>query len=381
MPQEVAVKIPALLLALSLCLPVGVWAASGARSPGSAEEAAAVYAAGDFAKARLLWIALADKGDARAMNNLGVLYDKGQGVAENPQEAAQWFQKAAVGGHGPGMSNYGRMLEQGRGVPRDVAEAARWFRQAADKDVADAQYNLAVLYERGEGVSQSDKDAAAWYSRAAANQQTNAVARLGQFYRDGRGVSKNATRAVLLLYGAAMEGHEAAVRDLEALAVEERKGKAAPRAALFGIDMDKATRGSLRAALSKAKVPVTREDNAFICDVYDVRQAIPGATEMAACYGPVPAGGPADVAAQPLGFVKIDYPAPDKKQAGRIRSMAEGRFGKPSAGEGADGVLWNLGQVVVATQYVADSKQVGLMYMVPRVYHLTRHQQAKEEKK
>ena len=399
MSQEVGVNH---CLRVWLLLAVG-WAlglACGPALAGPVEDAATAYEQGDYATARQLWLALAGQGDVRAMNNLGVLCDRGQGAPENPAEAAQWFRRAAEGGHGPGMSNYGRMLEQGRGLPRDAGQAAQWFRQAADKNVADAQYNLAVLFERGEGVPQSEKDAAAWYSRAAANQQVNAQARLGQIYRDGKGVGKNATRATLLLYGAAMEGHADAMHDLEELGKQEHKGKAA-KASLFGLELGSTTRAAMRAALSKSKVPVVREDAQYICDVYDVRKAIPGATEMAACYGPSPGEDKAGSAAvpgspdsagkasasaahpenQPLGFVKIDYSAPDKKQAGRIRAMVEGRFGKPSAGERDDGALWNLGSVIVATQFVSDSKQVGLMYMVPRVYHLTRQAPGREDRR
>lgn len=355
--------------------------AAPAASKTQVEDAAAAYTSGDYVKARQLWQELAAKGDARAMNNLGVLFDRGQGVPEDPAEAVRWFKQAAESGHGPGMSNYGRMLEQGRGVTRDAAQAAHWFQQAAERNVADAQYNLGVLYERGEGVPASDKDAAAWYSRAAANQQVNAQARLGQFYRDGRGVDKNATRAVLLLYGAAMEGHSSAVHDLEVLAEQERAAQGAgksggragsapaSKASVFGVELAGATRATMRDALKKSAVPAVREDDQYICDVYNVRKSVPGATELAACYGTAVSG---DVSAQPLGFIKIDYPATDRKHAGRVRAMVEGRFGKASAGEGADGALWNLGTVIVATQFVPDTKQVGLMYMIPRVYHLTR---------
>ncbi len=33
----------------------------------------------------------ADKGDATAMNNLGVLYDNGQGVAQDYAKAREWY--------------------------------------------------------------------------------------------------------------------------------------------------------------------------------------------------------------------------------------------------------------------------------------------------
>lgn len=343
---------------LALLCPFPAFSASVADTP---DEAAAAYERGDYAQALALWGAQAAKGDARAMHNLGVIYERGQGVPEDAALAVRWFRQAAEGGHVPAMSNYARMLEQGRGIKKDPAQAAHWFRQAADKGLAEAQYNLGVLYERGQGVRKSEREAAAWYSRAAAQQQADAQARLGRMYRDGRGVKRNATRAVLLLYGASMEGNAQAMKDLRAMA---GKKASSPDAVLFGQNLARTDRTAMRAALAAGKVPAVREDAAHICDVYDVRKVVPGATEMAVCYGP---GTP-----QPLGFVKIDYDAPDPEHAERIKTMVAGRFGAASASEGKTSSLWNMGDVIVATQYAPDVRQVGLMYMVPRVYHLTR---------
>lgn len=328
---------------------------------GPAGEAVRAYARGDFLKARDIWQKLAEAGDGQAMNNLGVLYDQAQGVEPDAGRALHWFALSAKAGHPSGMSNYGRMLEQGRGIAADPQEAARWFDLAARKGQPEAQYNLGLLYEQGRGVAQSDQAAAAWYSRAAAQQQTEALARLGHLYRTGRGVTRNAGRATLLLYAAAMNGQAQAMKELEEMAREE---PARPRAVLFGRELDNVDRATLRATLKTAGLPASREDDAFICDLYDARRLIPGASQMAACYGP---GAPA-----PLGFVKIDYPASDKATAERILRMVEERFGPPSAGEGDDARLWNLGSVVVATQYAPTHRRMSLMYMIPRVYHLTR---------
>ncbi|MGE9984059.1 tetratricopeptide repeat protein [Desulfovibrio sp. SGI.169] len=328
---------------------------------GPAGDAARAYTQGDFLTARDIWQKLARQGDGQAMNNLGVLYDQGQGVEPDTGRALHWFAQSARAGHPSGMSNYGRMLEQGRGMPANPAEAARWFDLAARQGQAEAQYNLGLLYERGRGVPRDDKAAAAWYSRAAAQQQTEALARLGHFYRVGRGVQKNPSRAALLLYAAAMNGADGAIRELEEMAKE---GPARPAAVLFGQKLDNTDRAAMRAALKKAGTPASRESDDFICDLYDVRRAAPGAEQMAVCYGPG--------AAAPLGFLKIDYAAPDKATAGRILDMVKERFGPPSAGEGDDARLWNLGSVVVATQYAPTHRQMSLMYMVPRVYHLTR---------
>lgn len=327
---------------------------------GPAGEAARAWSAGDLAGARKIWEKMAGDGDAQAMNNLGVLYDQGIGVDPDAGRAAHWFAQSANAGNPSGMSNYGRMLEQGRGVPANPAEAARWFDQAARKGQAEAQYNLGLLYENGRGVVKNEAAAAAWYSRAASQNQRDALARLGHFYRIGRSVQQNNERASLLLYAAAMEGSEPAIEELETMA---REAPPKAGAVLFGQKLEEVKRPAMRAALKKAGAKVKRQDDRHICDVYDSATVVPGSGEMAICYGPDGR----------LGFVKIDYLAPEKSRADAVYKMVESRFGAPSAGEGEDARLWNLGPVVVATKYAPTHRQMSLMYMAPRVYYLTKN--------
>ncbi len=295
----------------------------------TAKKATEAYAQKNYTEASALWRTLAEKGDIQAMYHLGTLLELGQGSEPKPQEALAWF------------------------------------RTAADKGQIDAQYRLGLYYEKGEILPQNDAYAAGWYSLAATGGHSDAQARLGHLYSLGKGVPKNDARAVLLLYGAAMSGHTKARTELFAMAQTRYKGKI-PKVVLFGVDLsqDKGVkRADMRKTLAKAGAVPVREDNGFICDVYDVKKLIPGATEMAACYGPKPQ--------QLLGFLKIDYSVKDKKQANSINIMMAERFGKHSAGESDTGTLWNLGNVIVASQYIVDSKQVGLMYMMPKVYHTT----------
>ncbi len=329
--------------------------------PTQAEEAATAYAKGDYAAAESIWSKQAEAGDGQAMNNLGVLYDLGQGVEPDLGRALHWFAESAKTGHPSGMSNYGRMLEQGRGMEPNPAEAARWFDLAARQGQPEAQYNLGMLYELGRGVQQDYTAAAAWYSRAAAQQQTEALFRLGHFYRVGQGVTKNPSRAVLLLYAAAMNGDANAMTELEDMA---RAEPSRPEAVLFGQRLDNTDRNSMRTALRQYGATIIRQDDAYICDLYDAAKVAPGARQMAICYGP---GNPA-----PLGFLELDYTAPDNTTEGMILKMVTDRFGKASAGEGDDAHLWNLGSVVVATRYEPTRGQLSLMYMVPRVYYQTR---------
>lgn len=326
---------------------------------GPAGDAARAWAEGRTREAREIWEKMAGDGDGQAMNNLGVLYDQGIGVEPDPGRAAHWFAQAANAGNPSGMSNYGRILEQGRGLPANPAEAARWFDLAARKGQAEAQYNLGLMYENGRGVERNESAAAAWYSRAASQNQRDALARLGHFYRIGRGVVQNQERAALLLYAAAMEGSEPAIAELESMAKENPKQA---EAVLFGQKLSESRRPAMREALKKSGAKARREDDKHICDVYDSSRVVPGSSEMAICYGPD----------SRLGFLKIDYPAPDAARADAIYKMVESRFGPPTAGEGEDARLWNLGQVMVATKYAPTHRQMSLMYLAPRVYHLTK---------
>lgn len=333
---------------------------------GEAEQAVAAYRVGDYAKARELWEKLAAAGDAYAMNNLGILYDRGQGVAVDLGRALHWFGLSAKAGNPQGMSNYGWMLDQGRGMEARPEEAARWYDKSARAGQAEAQFNLGLMYERGRGVPKDFASAAAWYSRAALQQQTEALARLGHLYHTGEGVPKDESKASLLLYAASMNGSKEAIKELEELAPKDASSRGI---ALFGQRMDQTNRATMRDVLKKANVPPVRMSDEFICDLYDVKRAVPGAGQMTICYG---AG-----SNQPLGFLKIDYHAPSQEMAMKIHGMVEGRFGKPQASESEASSLWNMGTVVIATQYVPDQKQLSLMYMVPRVYHETKTRESR----
>ncbi len=57
------------------------------------------YDAGDYTKAVEYYQKSAEQGDAMAQNNLGVCYDKGDGVPQSYIEAVKWYRKAAEQGN------------------------------------------------------------------------------------------------------------------------------------------------------------------------------------------------------------------------------------------------------------------------------------------
>ena len=53
------------------------------------------------------WRAAADQGHAGAQYNLGIMHDKGRGVAQSDVEAVRWWKKAADQGHADAQSKLG----------------------------------------------------------------------------------------------------------------------------------------------------------------------------------------------------------------------------------------------------------------------------------
>ena len=110
---------------------------------------------------------IADQGRAAAQYNLGVIYQNGQGVAQDYSQARAWYQKAADQGYAAAQENLGAIYYFGRGVAQDYSQARAWYQKAADQGRAASQYNLGVIYQKGQGVAQDYSQARAWYQKAA----------------------------------------------------------------------------------------------------------------------------------------------------------------------------------------------------------------------
>ena len=70
----------------------------------------------------------ADQGDAAAQSRLGSLYETGQGVRQDYDEAVKWYRLAADKGNISAIYNLGMFHAYGKGVRQDYVEAARLFR-------------------------------------------------------------------------------------------------------------------------------------------------------------------------------------------------------------------------------------------------------------
>src|SRR3972149_5714594 len=111
----------------------------------------------------------ADQGSANVRYVLGLMYYKGEGVAQDYKEAVRWWRKAAEQGHAGAQNNLGNSYHEGEGVPQDFKEAVKWSRKAAEQGNADAQFSLGSMYFEGKGVPQDDVLAYMWFNISAYN--------------------------------------------------------------------------------------------------------------------------------------------------------------------------------------------------------------------
>ena len=130
--------------------------ATGAQAQ-TLEDAVAAYQKGELETAAQQFAALAEAGDAKAQYNLAVLYEKGEGVAQDSDKALAWYQKAAEAGNVNAQYNLGLAYETGEGVTQDYGKARAYYEKAAAQGDADAQNNLGGLYARGDGVKKDLK--------------------------------------------------------------------------------------------------------------------------------------------------------------------------------------------------------------------------------
>ena len=159
----------------------------------------------------------AEQGNADAQNNLGVMYQYGEGVSQDKAEAVRWYRKAAEQGYAAAQNNLGVMYDNGEGVSQDKAEAVRWYRKAAEQGNAAAQNNLGRMYKYGEGVAQDKAEAVRWFRKAAEQGHAAAQNNLGWMYEYGEGVSRDKAEAVRWYRKAAERGYEQAQARLKEL--------------------------------------------------------------------------------------------------------------------------------------------------------------------
>ena len=156
----------------------------------------------------------ADQGDPRAQYDVGYFYEYGLGVAQDFGQAFPWMHKAANQGEPRAESVLGGLYFYGDGVTQDHAEALRWYRKSADQGIAPAEQGVGAMYYHGDGVAQDYAEAARWYRKAADQGDAKAEYAIGYMYNHGQGVPRDRAEANRWLRKAAVQGDGDALRTI-----------------------------------------------------------------------------------------------------------------------------------------------------------------------
>lgn len=121
------------------------------------------YDRGDYETALKEWRPLAERGDARAQFNLGIIHFNAQSVPHDPIKTVQWYRAAADQGYGPAQAGLAFMYETGQGILQNYIEAYKWLTLAARSGVEgdDARKTLAAKMT-AEQISEAEQAAALW---------------------------------------------------------------------------------------------------------------------------------------------------------------------------------------------------------------------------
>lgn len=130
------------------------------------QDAVDAYNGGNYLYAFDEFRELALNGDAAAQYRLGLMYDKGEGVARDERQALSWYVRAAGQDDTRAQFAVAEMYSEGRVVQRDDKQAARWYLEAAGHGFPKAQMAVGLIYAKGAGLPQDMVQAYKWLNLA-----------------------------------------------------------------------------------------------------------------------------------------------------------------------------------------------------------------------
>jgi TPR repeat protein len=186
----------------------------------------------DYQEAFRWYVLAAEAGQRGAMNSLGVMYALGHGVSQDHSQAMKWWTKAADSGSIAALANIATTYYTGLGVQQSYAEAAKWFQLAADKGDAESMNMLGLMYAQGHGVARNRGNAIKLFDQSAYLGCSTAMINLGVLYAAGRGVKQDNALAYAwlisaLAFGVPADEHDATVYQLGMIAARLGPGQLA----------------------------------------------------------------------------------------------------------------------------------------------------------
>jgi hypothetical protein len=110
-------------------------------------------------------------GSVDATVRLGFLYENGSGVKLDKKKAEELYRAAADRGDAVAQRNLGVLLDD----EQKHEEAFRYYALAADQGFTSGEHNLGCCYKDGEGTEVDLGKARYWFERAAAKGHETAI--------------------------------------------------------------------------------------------------------------------------------------------------------------------------------------------------------------
>jgi hypothetical protein len=166
----------------------------------------------------------AEAGDMKAQHFLALMYENGNGVEQDPERAAYWYEKTAKQGDREAQLSYAMLCALGRGVEEDLAAACHWAARSLHQGNIKAIQTLRLVRTRTEDLAAEaveafktahaagdETQAAAQLERAAECGDLDAQYAYAQLLYNGRGIEENRPLALLWMRDAAQDGHSGAL--------------------------------------------------------------------------------------------------------------------------------------------------------------------------
>jgi len=219
-----------------------------------ADEAYGAYQRGQYLTAFKLALDRAENGDAAAQTLIAIMYEKGQGVKQNLEEATIWYGIAANSGNRDAQFAYALRLLRGQGVKQDLEEGFEMMEKAAIGGHPQAMFNHANQLINQRPTSAGYRNALPFFEKAADAQVVEAFYALAQIYKAGKtnGIQDPA-KARLWLKRAADSGFDTAQIELAIQYLQGVNGEKDPVKA-FNYFMQAAVRGNVIAQNRLAKM-------------------------------------------------------------------------------------------------------------------------------
>jgi TPR repeat protein len=157
----------------------------------------------------------AENNNGIAQVTVSYMYYEGLGVARDQNKGLSWLSNASDHKLPLAWANYGVAYEHGLGTARNQDQAIAWLTKAArEGNSAMAQAYLGDMYSNGNGVPRDEVTAVYWYQRGAAQGNAHAQTNLGYMYEHGYGVPCNRYEAYRLYFAAAQQNFDVAEHNL-----------------------------------------------------------------------------------------------------------------------------------------------------------------------